>query len=101
MSYAEGSMAANTPDVWRRLVGERIVATFGTHRDGGTQIWLVTESRAAFVFTRSGSFWRATAEEVAREMSAVAADLGAKITALGDVLDQFGQLRGASRGNLP
>lgn len=91
MNYAQGSIVANTPECWRRLVGELITGAFATFREGQTQIWLVTASGAAFVFNSNGSFWRAGAEEVDREVGRVRRDLEVTTAALGDVLRVAGK----------
>jgi len=85
-SYADGSMASNTADVWRKLVGETIVGTFPTYSEGKTQIWLVTGSGAAAVFSDSGSYWRASKEDVQREVQKIKENLDRSISSLKDIL---------------
>jgi len=92
--YDTGSMTSNTPEVWRRMVGQRIVGAFMTRCAAvivngapATLIWLVTPSGAALVFnSNSGAYWRASASEVAKEVAALKEDLDAKIAALRDVI---------------
>lgn len=81
VSYDVGS-PSNDPEVWRRLVGQRIVGAFTVKGC----VWLVTPSRAAFVFNSSGTFWRAPAKEVATQVETIKADIDAKIAMLRDVL---------------
>lgn len=85
-SYSDGSMASNTADVWRRLVGETIVGAFSTYNDGRTQIWLVTGSGAAAVFNENGAFWRASKEDVRREVQKLKEHLDRNISSLKDIL---------------
>jgi hypothetical protein len=86
MNYAEGSITSNTPECWRRLVGERITGAFAKWDAEASQTWLVTESGAAFVFNSRGAFWRASAEEVQREVDKIRQRLTVETDALRDVL---------------
>lgn len=91
MSYAEGSITSNTPEVWRRLVGETIVGAFAVWDADATQTWLVTGSGAAFVVNSRGAMWRASAEEVRAQVEKIKARLTAETAALRDVLRVAGE----------
>ncbi len=71
-NYAEGDITANTSEVWRRLVGETIIGTFVTYDQSKRfHLWIVTSSGAAFVINSKGAFWRASKEEVLKQVQKI------------------------------
>jgi hypothetical protein len=87
MSLADYKGPANTPGIFRHLAGARVKACFqvghlGKGADAGVDTYIVDESGCALVFHhQTGAYWRASKEDVDKQVAALRAEIRGKIAA--------------------
>lgn len=88
MALADYKGPANTPDVFRHLVGATVKACFQVPSVGsqGHDTYIVDDSGCALVFHHAtGAYWRASAEDVNAVVSDRRREIRRKIDELNDL----------------
>lgn len=88
MSLADYNGPANTPGIFRHLIGAKVKACFHVQAAGadGSDTYIVDESGCALVFHhKTGAYWRASKEDVDKQVTALRAEIREKVAALNEM----------------